>query len=107
MSGIDIIVKRNDFPRIAARLDQGVQDALDSAVLTTIETADPLTRRDTGSLVGNKTIDAGAESRTITWNQDYAAYQNFGTYKMSGTHFADLGADAGIVRLEAELRGIF
>lgn len=104
---ISITVTRNDFPRIASRLDKGVQDALDNAVLATIEVADPLTRRDTGDLIGNKTIEVGAEHRVINWNADYAAYQNFGTYKMSGTHFADRGADAGLERLMADIQGIF
>ena len=100
---IDVI--SNQFPRLVAQVDDRVNDALDVAVLTAIETADPLTRRDTGALVGNKTIERDAESRTIHWNQEYAAYQEFGTYKMSGTHFASNGADAGIDRLQAELAG--
>jgi hypothetical protein len=102
-----IHVVRNDFPGIAGRFDQGVSDALDLAVLTCIEVADPLTRVDLGFLKGNKTIERGAEHREITWNQEYAAHQNSGTVYMSGTHFADIGADAGMERLQSELRGLF
>ena len=102
---IDVI--SNHFPKLASQVDDEVSAALDLAVLTAIETADPLTRRDTGALAANKTIERDTESRTIHWNQEYAAYQNFGTYKMSGTHFADRGADAGIARLQAELRSMF
>lgn len=93
---LDIAVVSNRFGSIAGQMEGVVNDALDNAVLALIETADPLTRRDTGALVGNKTIESGGESRTVTWNQDYAAYQNFGTYKMTGTHFAELGADAAL-----------
>ena len=107
MTSVEVVVTRNDFPRIVRKLDQGVEDALDNAVVSTIEVVDPLTRRDTGDLIGNKTVEVGAEHREVHWNQDYAAYQNSGTYKMSGTHFADKGADAGLETLLNELKGIF
>lgn len=107
MIGAAVIVRSNDCPRIAGRIDAGVDRALDRAVLTCIAVADPLTRRDTGALIGNKTIERGDDSRTITWNQDYSGFQNYGTVYMSGTHFAETGAAAGHEALQAGLRGIF
>ena len=107
MSTVSIVVTKNDFPRIASRLSRGVDRALDLAAVSAIEVADPLTRRDTGALVNNKSVEKGAESRTVHWHQNYAAFQNGGTRYQSGTHFADKGADAGLEVLMAELKGIF
>jgi len=101
-----VIVRMNDLPNIAGRIEDRVQDALNLAVLATIEVADPLTRRDTGALVGNKTIENDGERAAVFWNQEYAAFQEYGTYKMSGTHYASNGAEAGAQALIAALRGM-
>lgn len=91
---LDIVVVSNRFGPIAASMQGIVNDALDNAVLALIETADPLTPVDTGALKGNKTIEATGESRTVTWNQDYAAYNEFGTVHMAPRPFARPGIDA-------------
>lgn len=100
---VSIEVTLNRFPQLAGQFDAMVEGALDAGVVTAIAVADPLTRRDTGALVANKTIEREAGGRTITWNQDYSAFQNSGTAFMSGTHFANLGADAALPVIEAEL----
>ncbi len=100
---VSIEVTLNRFPQLAGQFDTMVEGALDDGVKTTIATADPLTRVDTGELRGNKTIERGQGSRTITWNQDYAAFQNDGTIYMSGTHFANQGADAALPVINSHL----
>lgn len=102
-----VIVRFNDFPELAGRVEDAVEDALDQSVQVTIQVADPLTRVDTGALKGGKQINRTSESAEVIWTADYAAYQNFGTYKMSGTHFADIGAEAGARALVSALRGMF
>lgn len=102
-----VIVRFNDFPALADRVETSVSDAIDTANQITVMVADPLTRRDTGRLISDKTIENDGEQGAVIWNAEYAAYQNFGTYKMSGTHFADIGADAGYQALVNALRGMF
>lgn len=102
-----IFVRRNDCPRIAARLGDAVDDALDNAVATCIEVADPLTPVDTGALRANKSIERGNYSRTVTWNQDYAVYQEKGTVHIPARPFAEPGADAAMPVLVSDLEGIF
>lgn len=97
----------NRFPQIASRIDQGVTAALDHAVQTCIAAADPLTRVDTGALVGNKQIERGGDSRTVTWTESYAGYQNDGTIYMSGTHFANAGFDAASPGFISDLSKVF
>ncbi len=97
----------NRFPQIASRIDQGVTAALDHAVQTCIAAADPLTRVDTGALVGNKQIESGGDSRTVTWTEPYAIYQEMGTIHMSGTHFAKTGFDAASPVFIADLSKVF
>lgn len=98
-----IVVTLNRFPELAAALAADVPAALDAAVAATIAAADPVTRVRTGALVGTKTIEATPESRTITWDMPYAIYQSEGTRFMSGTHFAEAGADAAAPGLLAAL----
>jgi hypothetical protein len=107
MTSVQVVVAHNRFPVIGRSFEQKVEDVLDDAVLTCIEVADPLTRRDTGALVNNKTIERSRFGRVVTWNQDYAGYQNGGTVHMSGTHFADRGADAAEPVLTNGMKGIF
>ena len=51
-----VIIRFNDFPELAERVETSVSDALDQANQVTVMVADPLTRRDTGALIGNKTL---------------------------------------------------
>lgn len=93
-----ILVGRNDVPRLANTFLPGVADAINHGINSAIEAADPLTREDTGDLIGNKDIQYATEGKLegeVVWEMEYAVYQNEGTYKMSGTHFADEGAEVG------------
>ena len=95
---ITLNVTKNNLPRIEAQFDDGVADVINHGILTAIEAADPLTRVDTGALIGNKVIDYASPGKfegEIHWAQEYAEYQNAGTVYMDGTHFADEGAKAG------------
>ncbi|MDQ3526078.1 MAG: hypothetical protein M3451_13640 [Chloroflexota bacterium] len=100
---VSIEVRLNIFPQLAGQFDAMVEGALDAGVQTAIATADPLTPVDTGALRGNKTIERGQGSRTITWNQDYAAFNEMGTYKMAARPFAAPGADAALPVIESHL----
>jgi hypothetical protein len=101
---IDVISNR--FAELAASLDTTLETALNRGVETCIATADPLTPRDTGMLVGNKSITGGGGTRTLTWNQSYAAYQEFGTSRgVSAKLFATQGADAANAVIGEELAG--
>lgn len=103
---VRIVATLNRFPEFARSLPQVRERALDAGVAQCIATADPLTPVDTGALKGNKSIDAGAGSRTITWNQHYAAYQEFGTSRgVPARAFARSGADAALPVIAAELKG--
>lgn len=91
---LDIVVVSNRFGPISNELGRKIDDALDMAALTIVEVADPLTPVDTGALKGNKTIERTSESVTVTWNQDYAAYNELGTIHMSPRPFARPGLEA-------------
>lgn len=100
---VRIVATLNRFPEFARSLPAVRERALDAGVAQCIATADPLTPVDTGALRGNKVIDSGAGSRTITWGQSYAAYVELGTYKMGARPFARPGADAALPVIAAEL----
>jgi HK97 gp10 family phage protein len=102
---VTIEVTLNRFGAFAGTLDAMLQRALDAGVLACIATADPLTRVDTGAMRANKSISGGGDARTITWNQHYSGYNEFGTYKMAAQPFARPGADAALPVIEAELGG--
>lgn len=91
---ISTSVAFNRFGSISQELGQKLDDALDTAALTVIEVADPLTPVDTGALKANKTIERTADSVTVTWNQEYAAYNELGTIYMSPRPFARPGLEA-------------
>jgi hypothetical protein len=95
---IRLTVARNDLPRLRATFDSDVADGINHGIDTAIERADPLTRVDTGDLIANKTMEyasGGKLEGSVTWNMEYAAHQNYGTVYMSGTGFADEGAEQG------------
>lgn len=101
-----ISIRSNRFPALATTFIRGVDDALDLATATCLEVANPMTPVDTGALVSNKTIDRGEYSREITWNQEYAAFQNNGTVHIAPKQFADRGAEAAEPALLQSLRGL-
>ena len=79
MSLISIIVRLNDFASLANRLEGSLQDVMANGAMNVAAAADQKTPVDTGALRANKTIDVSSKGFTVTWNQDYAAYQEFGT----------------------------
>ena len=93
---IELRVITNAIPSLIGRLQGTVQKALDVGVVTCLEVANPLTPVDTGMLRKNKTVAKGGNTRTITWNQHYAAYVEFGTKKMAAQPFAKPGMDAAL-----------
>lgn len=102
---VEIVVAENLFPEIAAKLATAVPAALNQATQTAISAADAVTRVRTGALKGNKTIENDGENVTITWDMFYAIYQDFGTYKMTGTHFGETGIDAAAPGFLSALTG--
>lgn len=100
---VGVQVLSNHFPALARAVPEVRDRAFKAGVTTVIATADPLTRVDTGALRANKTISIGTDEASVTWNQEYSVLQNDGTWKMSGTHFADQGFDAGAPAVQAEL----
>ena len=106
MIDITVQVLNNRFGQLANSLDAALEAALDAGVKAATATADPLTPVDTGELRGNKTIERSPGSRTITWNQHYAAHQEFGTSRGVPAHgFAKAGADAAEPVISAGLAG--
>ena len=84
----------NRLGALAGSLDDTLEQALDDGVEAGIPAADANTRVDTGFLKGNKTIEKQAGARIVTWNADYAAYQDQGTRSMEGTDFSGAFIDA-------------
>jgi len=102
---MEVTVVSNLFPQLGQQLDRTLEDALDAGVLTCLAVADGLTPVDTGALRANKAIERGRGERTITWNQDYAAYVEMGTSRMAAQPFAAPGMDAAMPVVESRLKG--
>lgn len=102
-----VTVNSNLFPAIAAQMDSRINAAFDHAVQTLFAVADPLTRKDTGRLVSDKTIERSDFNRIVIWNAPYAQFQNHGTIFMEGTQFGDRGFDAASPVLVADLAKVF
>lgn len=94
MIEIQTQVVDNRLGALAGSLDDTLEQALDDGVEAGIPAADANTRRDTGMLIANKTIEKQDGARTVTWNQNYAAYQDGGTRYMEGTDFSGAFIDA-------------
>lgn len=91
---VEIIVAENLFPEIAARIEDANRTALNAGGQAAKAAADAVTRVRTGALVGNQTVENDGTNWMNTWAMFYAIYQDFGTYKMTGTHFGEAGIDA-------------
>lgn len=107
MSIASIVVAHNGFHALAGRLDTGLEAALDAGVAAGIAAADQRTPVDTGALRANKTIQRSPGFRSITWNQHYAAYVEFGTRKMAAQPFARAAVDAANPVIQAGVGRIF
>ena len=106
MSIASIVVASNRFPALAAGFNVKVEAALDAGVRAGIAAADPKTPRDTGNLVGNKTIQRAPGFRSITWNAPYAVFQNWGTSRgVPANHFAEAAVDAATPVIQAGIAG--
>jgi hypothetical protein len=93
-ASIQVVVDFNKFGAISRRMQQGIDDALDTAMLTIVNVADPITPVDTGALRANKTLERDARGATVSWNQEYAAYQELGTIYIAPVGFARAGLEA-------------
>ena len=102
---VDVVVEFNHFGTYAGTLDALVNRVLDAGVKTTLATSQGLARVDTGRMRSDVSISGGGDSRTMTWNAEYAIYNEFGTYKMSAQPFVRPGADAGLAAMQAEMGG--
>lgn len=82
-------IKKNDFPKIAARLPQAAADVQGRAVFMLVQAADPNTPVATGNLKNAKTIDPGGIGKPgfVHWHAPYTAYVHNGTRYMAGRPF--------------------
>jgi len=106
-------VKKNQFPRLAARFPDRVAYLMNQALLSTVYAADKITPVDTGLLRANKTLafaTSGNFEASVTWNQEYGVSQEYGTARMAAQPFAQPAADkvtpnylAQLAKLEALL----
>ncbi len=104
---MQIIIVENRLPAIAAAFEPKVNDLIDTAILQVKEIADGLVPRDTGALAANTTIEyANGGNGSITWNQDYAAYQELGTSRMGAQPYAQPAVDQVAPTLTAALAGL-
>ena len=106
MSIASIVVAHNGFHALANGFNAKVEAALDAGVRVGLAAADQKTPVDTGALKANKTIQRGPGFRSITWNQEYAVYQNFGTSRgVPANHFAEAAVDAAGPVIAAGIAG--
>lgn len=107
---VEIVTKFNHIPRVNPRLRAGAAKALNRGIMTAIGYADPLTPVDLGLLKGNKTIQnasAGNLSAQVTWNQEYAIYQEMGTSRgVRAKRFAAQGAQQAQPALVAAMKAV-
>lgn len=106
---VTIVTKFNNIPKVDPVAQGLISASLNNANKTLVSTADPLTRVDRGWLKGRKRIknaSPGSQEASTKWVQEYAGYQNGGTVKMSGTHFADTGVATARPAMIAEMNAI-
>lgn len=109
---LEFVIKFDHTPRVAPNARRFAAAALNTAVMTTIQVADPLTPVDTGLLKGNKAIvvaSAGSLEASVDWVQEYAIFQERGTSRgIAPKLFAETGvksAEHGLVRDIAAIGG--
>lgn len=104
---VDVRVLFNRIPEIERALPGGVADVINRGILVAEAAAIPLVPVDTGALRSNRTTEfatAASSTATLTFNQDYAAFVEFGTVRMPGRLFASRGLDQAMPGVEADLR---
>ena len=81
---VRLVVKSNNLPKIAARVPEAVDLAIDKFLSDVDANATADTPVDEGYLKNSKQ----REKRRIYWGANYAAYVNFGTIHMAAQPFA-------------------
>lgn len=113
---VSVQVVKNGFKGGGARLQSNVASAMRSGIDQLNHRSVRYTPVDTGELRANKTIDypqPGDLTGKLTWNQEYAAYQEFGTVRgVPAKYFAtkaarqiQKGYSASIIRAVEEAVG--
>lgn len=109
-SSVQVVTVFNNVPQVNPRMRAGAAAALNAGIMATIGYADPLTPVDKGLLKNNKTIknaSPGNLNASVTWNQFYGPYQNWGTSRgVPAKHFADGGAARAQPNLIAGLKAV-
>jgi HK97 gp10 family phage protein len=109
MTQMTVRIVFNHTPGVPAKVQQGAADAINKGLMTLVAAADPVTPVDTGALRGNKSIQnaaPGSLTASVTWNQHYAVYVHFGTYKMAARPFAQHGVSVAQGVLAAEVAAV-
>ena len=107
--GAKLTVTNNRFPELVAAFPDITAQILNNAIDDMVAAADPLTPVDTGALRANKTITlatSGNQNGSVTWNQPYVVYQEFGTVHNPPRSFIRGGADAATPRYLDALAGL-
>lgn len=100
-----VTIRSNKLPGMDGRLRTAVRDALTKGALDIYAASLPLTPVDTGALRANVTATADG----VHWQQEYAAYQEFGTVRgvtpkrYAGQAFERVAP--GMVRALSQLEG--
>ena len=104
-----ITVSSNRLPSIASQLGRRVVDAINEALLNADEASIPVTPIEFGLLRSNKTFDyasGGKHSGELTWNQEFAIYQDQGTSHIPANEFAQAGIDAATPQFLSAMKNL-
>lgn len=87
---VSVVINKNNFPTIAARFPQAVDEITTLYLFKVHEAADPNTPRDTGDLANNVVVtpSRGGRGGQVHWSMEYAAYVNGGTIFQAPQPFA-------------------
>lgn len=102
-----IEVKRNDIGKLVGAARDKAQSAVAKTVNDCQALSAPFTPVDTGFLVGSTGIEMGDLEAFLKWAADYAKYQNGGTRFISGSHFAEQGAELAKPGFIEAMRQVF
>lgn len=100
---VSVQVVTNLFPQLASQFDPMLESALDAGTSACLATSQQLARVDTGRMRADVTIERGNGWRTMTWNAEYSAFNEFGTVNMGAQPFAGPGADEAVPVIQAHL----
>ena len=90
-------LEKNDFPEIAAELEQRVADAMNIGIANFVSASSAIIPRDTGAMAGNIVINmatAGDLTGGVGYEQEYSVYVHEGTVYLSPQPWARTVADA-------------